>query len=148
MKSEDDHPRRKARAGHVWVLPMILVLLSACGYQEDSAPVITGIGYPTPPRYEAGFNGGAVAMTAVVDFEDPDGDVVLLHVRWQDCDMGAVKELDSLEEDLQNIASGSIGFLVMISTNCPAGRYAARVSISDGEGNRSNVVEATYEIYE
>ena len=155
MKSEEDHPRRKARAGHVWVLPVLLVLLSACGYQEDSAPVLTGIAYPRNPwRFLVGYprtpglKGEATPYWGV-DFEDPDGDLVLLHVRWQDCGTGPVKELDILQEGLEDVTSGTIGpFWILTSTDCPLGVYVVKLSVSDGQGNRSNVLELPYEIYE
>ena len=140
--------------GRLVVLPMILLLLSACGYQEDFPPVLTGISYPKNPwRFLVGYprtpgQKGEATPSWTVDFEDPDGDVVLLHVSWQDCGTGPVKELDVLQEDLRNATSGSFQFIIRISTDCPVGEYTVRVSVSDGQGNVSNVVGAPYEIFE
>jgi hypothetical protein len=124
------------------------MLVCACGYQEDSSPEITGI-RPALHRYQVGFpNGeGEVALTGIVDFQDPDGDVMVLHVRWRECGIGPVKELDILQEDLGKATSGSISFIIVISTDCPVGEYAVRLSISDGQGNRSDVVDSPYEIF-
>ena len=126
---------------------MILFLLSACGSQEGSPPVLTDIQYQ-PPAYQAGFNDGEAAMIGRVTFEDPDGDVLLLHVTWQDCGSGPVKGIDTLQENLRNVTSGSVSFFLVISTDCQIGDYTVRVSVSDGQGYTSNVLSAPYQIYE
>lgn len=138
------------------VLPIILLLIPACGRDEGVPPVLTGISQPKSVwRFLVGFpfpddpsRGGVGTPTWTVDFEDPDGDVVLMHVRWQDCGRGSVKELDSIQEDLRKATSGSIRFSAVISTDCPVGTYTVRVSVSDGQGHTSNVLEVPYEIYE
>lgn len=154
MQSGDDRRWKEAGARHIFVFLMALILSSACGYQEDSSPVLTGISYPRNPwRFLVGYPRtpglkGEVTPNWRVDFEDPDGDVVLLHVRWQDCGTGPVKELDVLQEGLEDVTSGSVSFVVLLSTDCPLGLYSVNVSVSDGQGNRSNVLEPTYEIYD
>ena len=129
------------------VFPIILLLLSACGSEEGSPPVLTDIRYQSP-AYQAGFNEGEAAMNGGGTFEDPDGDVVLLHVNWQDCGSGPVKGIDTLQKNLQNVTSGSVSFFLVISTDCQIGDYTVRVSVSDGQGNTSNVLSAPYQIYE
>jgi hypothetical protein len=128
-------------------LPIILLLLSTCGKNESSPPVLTDIRYQSP-AYQRFFNEGEALMGGNVDFEDPDGDVVLLSVTWRDCGSGPVKRIDSLQDDLQNETSGSITFFLVIRTDCEIGDYIVELFISDGQDNRSNVLVAPYEIYE
>lgn len=125
----------------------ILVLLPAgCGDEEGYPPLLTEIRYGSK-AYQLGFNDGKATLAGRVSFEDPDGDVVLLRVTWQDCGRGPVKVIDSVQKNLEKQTSGTIDFITVISTECPLGEYAVNVSVSDGLGNESNVMEAVYEIY-
>jgi hypothetical protein len=135
------------------VLSILLPLLSACGEDQGSPPALTAVsisGFPnSDPAYLAGFNEGSVPMAGFVDFEDPDGDVVLLHVAWRsECGSGPLKKIDILREDLRDEISGSILFVISISTDCPIGEYTVQLSLTDGQGNTSNVLDVRYEIYE
>lgn len=122
------------------------LLLAGCGDEEGYPPVLTDISYGSK-SYQLGFNDGQATLAGRVSFEDPDGDVVLLRVTWQDCGRGPVKVIDSVQKDLQKLTSGSIAFITVVSTDCPLGEYAVEVSVSDGRGNESNVLDAVYEIY-
>ena len=125
---------------------LCLVFLYACGDDEGSPPVLTGYDVPWPPRFLVGFPDALLLGT--VSFEDPDGDVVLLHAAWRDCGAGEAKKLDTLQEDLNGTKTGEILFRAMISANCPAGDYAIQLSVTDGQGHDSNVIPVPYEIYE
>lgn len=146
MRPRGTQGRKRTRGRPFALLLMTLLLASACGTDEYFPPVLTDIRYQSS-AYRAGFNLGEAALTGVVDFQDPDGDVVLLHVQWQDCGSGPVRKLEILQEDFERTVSGSIPFIIVISTNCPVGLYTVRVSVSDGQGNSSNTMEALYEIY-
>jgi len=130
---------------------MVLLLFSGCGIQEDFAPIVGDVrivGFPqSDPAYQVGFNEGTVPVVGRVDFEDPDGDVLLLHVRWQDCGSGPLKTIDNLQEDFRESTTGTFPFVINISTDCPIGFYEIMVSVSDGQGNHSNTLKAVYEIY-
>jgi hypothetical protein len=131
------------------LLAMILVLAPACGTQEDFAPVITDLSRPptTPWEWDQGFNNGSVVLIGKVQFEDPDGDVVLLHFRWTEYEQElTVKSLDTVLQGLAGTKSGSIPFRLSISTDSRAGEYEVQASVSDGQGNVSNTWVETYTI--
>jgi hypothetical protein len=135
-------------------MPFVVGLLSlllplGCGDEESIPPVLTEIRYQSS-AYQFGFpdGQGSAPLAGRVSFEDPDRDLAVLHVRWRDCGRGPVKELDLVQKDPENPASGSIPFVTVISTNCPVGEYTVEVSASDGQGNTSNTLVAPYRIYE
>ena len=134
------------------VMFLLLLIGSACGQVEGSPPVLTDLRYPDCPagicHYQAGFNDGTAVLRGSATFEDPDGDVVLLAVSWQDCGRGDLKKIEIVQKDLRNETSGSLPFIIMIRTDCPPADYTVRVSASDGQGNTSNVLVGSYRIYE
>jgi|GEM_PF-2911227 len=132
------------------ILLILSVLMSGCGDEDGSPPVLTDYHVPWPPRFVVGFSEGSGKGTIFgdVSFEDPDGDVVLLTVSWQDCGMDAVKKLEILQENLQGAKTGEISFRTVIDTYCPPGVYTVSLSAADGRGNTSNVLAVPYEIYE
>lgn len=133
-----------------------ILLLAGCGDDMGSAPVLTEIRYRNSMAYEKGFTSegfkeGEAIWSGLVVFEDPDGDLVMLHVSWQDCGAGPVNKIDYVQKNKQGITSGRearVAFSVKIRTDCPIGQYTVKVSASDAQGNLSNVLEAPYSIRE
>jgi hypothetical protein len=125
-----------------------LLILSGCGEEGGFPPVLTEVVTPRtlPVPYLVGFNDGQAPLAATVGFEDPDGDVVLMTVTWQDCGASPAKRLDIVQEDLKGTRAGVIPFFVSFSTNCPAGVYSVSVFISDERGFISNSLEVPYEL--
>ena len=137
------------------VLLALSVLMSGCGSDEGSPPVLTGVVWPLtlPVQYELNFTDfnfpdGKAQLSGAVAFEDPDGDVVLASVTWQDCGIEDEKKLEILQEDLKGKMIGKIPFHTIISTDCPIGSYRVYVSATDGSGLTSNVLPVRYEIDE
>jgi hypothetical protein len=122
--------------------------MSGCGEEDGFPPVLTDVRYQSP-SYLAGFRyrGSYPLMTGVVSFEDPDGDVVLLTVRWQDCGRDPVNKFEIVQDDLRTTKVGDMDFRVLINTDCPPGDYEVRLSATDGRGYTSNVLKVPYEIY-
>jgi hypothetical protein len=132
------------------VLLTLVVVMSGCGSEGGSPPVLTGVVRPRtlPVRYMFNFNDGEAPLAGEVGFEDPDGDVVLLSVTWPDCGSGTAKRLEIVQEDLKGTRTGQIPFVLVISTNCPiGGPYHVYLSVTDGQGHVSNDLDVTYEIY-
>lgn len=137
------------------LLLALSVLMSGCGSEQGSPPVLTDVVWPLtlPVQYLFGFTEpewpyGNARLVGSVAFEDPDGDVVLLSVSWQDCGLEPAKRLEIVQEDLKGMKIGKIPFYAMISTQCPIGDYAVDLSATDGQGLTSNVLPVPYEIYE
>ena len=132
------------------LLLVLSVLMSGCGSEEGTAPALTGVFRPRtlPVPYLLGFNEGEAPLAGQVSFEDPDGDVVLLTVAWQNCGSEPAKKIDIVQEDLNGTRAGEIPFIVVISTNCPIGVYTVNLSVTDGHGYTSNVIAMPYEIKE
>jgi len=137
------------------VLLALVVLMSGCGSEGGSPPVLTEVVRPRnlPVLYVSNFSTGTppkaeVPLAGEVGFEDPDGDVVLLSVTWRDCGREPEKRLEILQEGLKGTRIGQIPFIVVISTNCPTGAYKVNLSATDGKGHVSNVLDVPYEIYE
>ncbi len=127
---------------------LLLLLLPGCGDEEGSPPVLTDLRYQSP-EYMSGFKyrGDNPVMIGTVGFQDPDGDLAILTVGWQDCEGAYVNKYDVVQEDRERTKTGEIPFLVEIDTDCPIGEYAVRLSATDGRGLVSNVLRAEYEIY-
>jgi len=142
----------RCNARFAGVLLTLVGLMSGCGSEGGSPPVLTEVVRPRilPVRYMFNFNDGEAPLAGEVGFEDPDGDVVLLSVTWRDCGREPEKRLEILQEDLKGTRIGQIPFLVIISTNCPIDVYTDNVSLSvtDGQGYTSNDLHVPYEIYE
>ncbi len=138
-------PSPAGRKGYLVLALVLLALIPGCGDDEDSPPALTGYHVPWPQRFVVGFPDALIRGT--VSFADPDGDVVILHTAWQDCGAGEVKKLDTLLEDLQGSRTGEIPFVVEINTYCPIGDYAVQLSVTDRQGQGSNVLSVPYEIY-
>ena len=137
------------------VLLALSVWMSGCGSDQGSPPVLTHVVWPLtlPVQYSLGFHrfdwpDGKAQFSGVVAFEDPDGDVVLSTVTWQDCGSEPAKRLEILQEDLKGKMIGEIPFHTIISTDCPIGIYQVNLSATDGSGHTSNVLPVPYEIYE
>jgi hypothetical protein len=149
MRCVNPRAGKKTSGLPLGLLTMILVLAQACGTHEDFAPVITDLSRPptTPWEWDQGFNKGSVVLIGKVHFEDPDGDVVLLHFRWTEYEQElTVKSLDTVLQGLAGTKSGSIPFRLSISTDSRAGEYEVQASLSDGQGNISNTWVEPYKI--
>jgi hypothetical protein len=132
------------------VLLALSVLMSGCGSEEGSPPVLTEVIRPRtlPVLYMFDFNGGEAALAGEVGFEDPDGDVVLMSVTWRECGLEPTRKLEIVQEDLKRTKVGEIPFIVVIPTNCPIGVvYKVNLTVTDGRGYTSNVKAVTYKIY-
>ena len=135
-----------------WFAVLLLalsVLMSGCGSEEGSPPVLTDVLWPPtlPIQYLFDFNDGKAQLVGSVGFEDPDGDVVLLSVTWRNCGRETPRRHDIVQEDLKRTKIGKIPFFAMISTECPIGIYEVNLSATDGLGLTSNVLPVPYEIY-
>ena len=126
------------------------VLMGGCGEEDGFPPLLTDIVSPEtlPAQYLYDSDSGAALLEGEVGFEDPDGDVVLLTVTWQDCGNEPLRKLDILQEDLKRTRMGVIPFMVVISTDCPIGVYTVNLLATDGRGYTSNVMAVPYEIIE
>ena len=130
------------------LLLLLSVLIGGCGEEEGFPPVLTEVVRPRtlPVLYLVGFNGGQAPLAAEVGFRDPDGDVLLLTVTWQDCGQPPTKKLDIVQEDLKGTSTGVIPFIISFSTDCPAGVYSVSVFLTDGRGFVSNSLDVPYEL--
>lgn len=130
------------------LLLLLSVLTGGCGEEGGFPPTLTGIVRPRalPVPYLVGFNHGRAPLAAEVGFEDPDGDVVLLTVAWEDCGQPPARRLDIVQEDLRGTKTGVLPFIISFSTNCAPGVYSVGVSISDERGFVSNSLEVSYEL--
>lgn len=142
---------RKSRFPFLFLFPLLLLSLAGCGEEEGSPPVLTEF---RPPVYRLvrGFTNlidrpGEAALGGVVDFEDPDGDLVLLRVTWRNCGGEPENRLEIVLDPLERTKRGTIPFIITISTICPIGEYTVHFSAVDGRGLTSNAL-LTYEIYE
>ncbi len=145
----DRRPETSSALPFLFLIPFLfLLLLPGCGEEDGSPPVLTDVRYQSD-AYLFGFPDGlgVATMTGVVDFEDPDGDLVVLSVTWEDCGLEPSKKLEIVQDVSDRTKIGTISFIIQISTNCPIGDYDVRLSATDGRGQVSNVLRASYEIY-
>ena len=127
----------------VWVLA--LTLGAGCAGEEGDAPVLKNLQAPT---YEMpiGFNDGVFMLWGVVDFEDPNRDIVLQRVSTRDCGVGPWEHLDTAMSNLLGMAVGYFMFFAEVSTDCPPGAYGVQVSVFDSQGLQSEILTLPYEI--
>ena len=83
-------------------------------------------------------------MIGTVDFADPDGDLAYVRASDKDCGQGSWEHLESILSGVTDVTSGTIQFVALVSTNCPAGTYAVKVSVFDGQGHQSNELYAPF----
>ena len=123
--------------------------MSGCGSEDGFPPVLTEVITPRtlPVQYIFDFLDGEAPLVGEVGFEDPDGDVVLMSITWQECGQGPTKKLEIVQEDLKRTKVGEIPFFVGVPTNCPIGVYTVNLTLTDGRGYKSNVLAVPYEIY-
>lgn len=128
-------------------LCVCMAFILACGSDDSgdsdnngSPPLISNF-EGTPDSAQAGS--GDVTVTGTFDFVDADGDVALLRISWRICGEGDWQIVDMPIADVYGTTAGSIGYEIIVGTDCPPGVYPARVSVFDAAGNQSNVLTAS-----
>ena len=122
------------------------VLVCGCGSDEGSPPMISDIQY-SPTWALIGWGGGTLSILGTIDFVDPDGDVSYAHVSDRECGSGPVQNLDiRLASGVAGRTSGTVVFVALVATNCPAGSYAAGVSVVDAQGHESNGLSVPFDL--
>jgi hypothetical protein len=125
---------------------LALLLVGAapgCGTEDGQGPVLQGL-QTDLNEFPVGFGNGSIDIKGTVDFFDPDGDLVILRAVKRDCGVGEINYIEWLKQDLLGVTSGTLSFLMPVSTDCPRGRYSITLYALDGRGNHSNEITVPY----
>lgn len=126
----------------LFLLNVLLALsgfLAGCGGAQNSttAPSISDLQY-YPPSAMQNDGGGRVTVNAVIDFQDPNGDIATL----------TVNGLNGTTITLSNMAgltAGSLFFSFFADTTM-AGNYTLEVFVTDKDGQTSNRLTGEFDV--
>lgn len=107
-------------------------------------PVISNAQY-SPQTATQNQGGGAVAITATIDFTDQGGDVNIVTINKYDS-RGVF--LDTATYPIQNISGATSGFIRIIGdiNTASVGDFTLVVYVTDGAGNISNTLTGTFNV--
>jgi len=141
---------------------MGLMMVLGCGGSDDpwlpsgdpSEPIIPGGPVPTigqldyaPTSAAQGEAGGALAVHGSFAFFDEDGDVITVRTCTTPCGQGGEVCVETPVYSVAGMQSGTLNFAFQALTDCPAGAYAATVSVLDAQDHESNVLSAVVSIF-
>jgi len=117
-KSTMDGKRLSVRLWMASLLVWVFFLLSAsCGQEQGSPPILLNLKRYNSDCYLMGFDEGRTLVLGVVEFSDPDGDVLRLRLSTRACGEGTWSHIDTLMKDLTGISSGSLNYFASARSN-------------------------------